>query len=168
LQGCLVALPASNRELLELRTGYGARHPFSPRATAAVLHIDRAQIARRERQALRELKDAAGTHSCGRTSELVGAAAAYIGAGLGGSNARGGVEAVRYESTPSPRRQPSSSMLGRALGADIPPVASDIILVLLLGGLALVVMLVMADAAGQGPRHELWRQRVVNRLRSLR
>jgi hypothetical protein len=62
-----------------------------------------------------------------------------------------------------------ASTLGRILGADTPPVASDVILVLLLSmALGLLVVLVIADAAGQGPRHELWRQRVINRLRSLR
>lgn len=170
-KGCLAALPASNRELLELRTGYGASHPLSQRAAAALLHVDAAQIARRERQAVRELTDAAGTHTCGRTSELVNAAMSYIGTGFGGRHgtAVGGVEGVRYESVPPRPKPPNSSTLGRILGADIPPVASDVILVLLLlGGLGMAVTLAIADAAGQGPRHELWRQRVINRLRSLR
>lgn len=169
-RGCLAALPAGNRELLELRTGYGAAHPLSPRATADFLHVDAARIARQERQAVRELTAAAGTHSCGRTSELVNAAMSYVGTGLGGGHgtARGGIEAVRYESAPPKHRASSSSTLGRVLGADIPPVASDVILVLLLlMALGLVMVLLIADAAGQGPRHEQWRQRVINRVRAL-
>ena len=169
---CLSALPAQQRELLELRTGYANALPLSPRAAAARLNVDAAHIAGRERRAIRELRAAASTHSCSRTSEVVDGVVSFIAASFGDGQARatGGVEAVRYESAPivkSGRTSPST--VGRILGADISPTASDVILVLaLLMALGTIVALVLADAAGQGPRHEQWRQRVANRLRSLR
>jgi hypothetical protein len=43
-----------------------------------------------------------------------------------------------------------------------------ILVLLLLTVAGLTIGLVLADAAGQGPRHEQWRQRVANRIRSLR
>ena len=122
---------------------------------------------------MHELSDAGGTGSCGRTSAIVTSALSFVGAGLGGAaaphRATGGVEAVRYSARAVPPSTAKPSTLGRILGADIPPVASDLLLVLLaLLVVGSVVALVIADAAGQGPRHELWRQRVVNRFRSLR
>ena len=87
----------------------------------------------------------------------------------GQGSATGGVEAVSY-SSPAPKPLGTRrSTIGAILGADIPAVASDLILVLLLLTVAgLTIGLVLADAAGQGPRHEQWRQRVANRIRSLR
>lgn len=173
-QGCLVALPADNRQLLELRTGYGAGAPLTPRATAARLHLDAAQVARLEKEAVHELSDAAATNSCARTGEVVDAAMALIGAGLGGGKTPGALSAefrtVSFDSASRPLLPAASpTLLGRVLGADVPPVASDLVitllLVMLLGGL---VVLVVADAAGQGPRHEEWRRRVLNHLRALR
>jgi hypothetical protein len=171
LGGCLSALPANQRELLELRTGYGAAAPLSPRAAAARLHVNAANMAARERRAVRELRAAAGTHGCGRTSEVVAGVVSFIAATFGDSQARrtGGVEAVRYESAPIKSGQTGTSTVGRILGANISPTASDVILVLaLLMALGTIVALVLADAAGQGPQHEQWRQRVINRFRSLR
>jgi hypothetical protein len=170
-RGCLDALPAGQRELLELRTGYGNSDRLGPRAAAARLHVGAARLARLEARAVRELRDAAGMHGCNQTSEAVNGAMALIGAKFGGEQARaaGGVEAVSYISSPVKPSRGSSSTLGRVLGADISPVASDVILILLLlSALGMAVLLVVADGAGQGPRHEQWRQRVVNRLRSLR
>jgi hypothetical protein len=170
--GCLAALPSSQRELLELRTGYGDKSPLSPRATAAYLHLDPAQVGALETQAVRELHQAATTHSCAQTGELVSGVLAYIAAGFGDgqASATGAVKAVRYESpatsTPAP---PAQSTVGKLLGTDISPTASDVLLVLLvLMGLGAIVAVVLADAAGQGPRHEVWRQRLINRIRSLR
>jgi hypothetical protein len=173
-QGCLVALPADNRQLLELRTGYGDATPLTPRATASRLHLDAAQIARLERQAVRELSDAAATNSCARTGEVVDAAMTLIGAGFGGGKApaapSGEFRTVSFDTASSRLlTAPDPTLVGRVLGADVPPVASDLVvtllLVMLVGGL---VVLVVADAAGQGPRHEEWRRRVLNRLRALR
>jgi hypothetical protein len=168
----LTALPEGQRELLELRTGFRAARPLSPRAAAARLHFAPARFARLEAQAVRELSYAGSTHSCRQTGAIVTSALSFIGAGLGGARhhgATGGVEAVRYSASPIKASTTKSSTLGRILGADIPPVASDLILVLLsLLAAGSVVAFVLADAAGQGPRHEQWRQRVINRFRSLR
>jgi hypothetical protein len=171
-RGCLDALPSSQRNLLELRTGYGAGKPLSPQAAAARLRLGAAQVARLERRALHELTDAANTRDCGQTAAVIDGVMTFIGANLGGigPQATGGVEAVRYESTPAKSGdRASSSIVGGILGANISPTASDVILVLaLLMALGALVALVLADAAGQGPRHEQWRQRMVNRLRALR
>lgn len=172
-QGCLNDLPGTQRELLELRTGLGAPTALSPRAVASRLHLGRARFAHLERQAVRELSDAASTHACGQMSEVVARVASFIGAGFGGGQptATGGVKAVSYSAAPPAKAvgTRSSTMLGRLLGADIPAVASDVILVLLLTiGTGALVLVVMADAAGLGPRHEQWRQRVINRVRWFR
>ncbi len=175
LQGCLVALPADNRQLLELRTGYGDATPLSPRAAAARLHIDAAQVMRSEQQAVRELSDAAATHSCARTGEVVEAAMALIGAGFGADGQAhagpgGEFKTVSFYTSSAPGLTGAGpTLVGRVLGADVPPVASDLVVVLLLVMLTgALVVLVVADAAGQGPRHEQWRRRMVNRLRALR
>jgi hypothetical protein len=171
--GCLTALASTRREVLELRTGYGDESPLSPRATAARLHLDPASVVRLEKQAVRELRAAASTHSCARTAALVAGVMAYvaatIGAGHGGPGATGGVEAVRYESPAATASRPAQSTVGRILGTNISPTASDVLLVLfMLMALGTILSLVIADAAGQGPRHAEWRQRVANRLRALR
>ena len=170
-QGCLSDLPATQRELLELRTGLGGSRALSPRTAASRLHLAPARFTRLERQAVRELSDAASLHACSRMSEGVARVASFIGAGFGNGqgSATGGVEAVSY-SSPAPKPLGTRrSTIGAILGADIPAVASDLILVLLLLTVAgLTIGLVLADAAGQGPRHEQWRQRVANRIRSLR
>jgi hypothetical protein len=171
--GCLTALASTRREVLELRTGYGDESPLSPRATAARLHLDPASVVRLEKQAVRELRAAASTHSCARTAALVAGVMAYvaatIGAGPGGPGATGGVEAVRYESPAATASRPAQSTVGRILGTNISPTASDVLLVLfMLMALGTILSLVIADAAGQGPRHAEWRQRVANRLRALR
>ena len=172
-RGCLSDLPGTQRELLELRTGLGTPRALSPRAVASRLHVGPARFARLERQAVRELSDAASTHACGRMSEVVARVASFIGAGFGGAQptATGGVKAVSYSAAPPAKGvgTRSSTMLGRLLGADIPAVASDLILVLLLTmGAGAIVLAVMADAVGQGPRHEQWRQRVIGRVRWFR
>jgi hypothetical protein len=170
--GCLAALASTQRELLELRTGYGTKSPLSPRATAVRLHLDPAQIGGLEEQAVRELHKAARTHSCAMTGEVVNGVLAFIGTNFGDGQgvAKGAVKAVRYESPattlPAP---PAESTLGTILGTNISATASDVLLALLaLMGLGTIVAVVLADAAGQGPRHEAWRQRVINRIRSLR
>jgi hypothetical protein len=170
-QGCLAALPASNRGLLELRTGYGDARPLSPRATAARLHVDAAELTSREKQAVHELGDAAATHSCARTGEDVEATMALIGAGLGGGHAGriGRTEVASFRASRPAASTPAPTLVGRILGADVPPVASDLIIVLLLGMLlGGTVVLLIADSAGHGPRHEQWRRRVINRVRAMR
>lgn len=169
-RGCLVALPASNRQLLELRTGYGDARPLSPRATAARLHVGAAQFAHLEKQAVHELSDAAATHACARTGEVVEAAMSLIGAGLGGrAGTIGQTEVASFRASRPLASTPGPTLVGRILGTDVPPVASDLIIVLLLGMLlGGTVVLLIADAAGHGPRHEQWRRRVINRLRAMR
>lgn len=170
-QGCLAALPASNRELLELRTGYGDASPLSPRATAARLHVGAAELAGREKQAVHELGDVAATHTCARTGEVVEATMALVGAGLGGGHGGkiGRVEVASFRASRPAASTHAPTLVGRILGADVPPVASDLIIVLLLGMLlGGSVMLLIADSAGHGPRHEQWRRRVVNRVRAMR
>jgi hypothetical protein len=171
-QGCLVVLSASNRQVLELRTGYGDARPLSPRATAALLRLGAPQLARLEKQAVRELSDAAATHSCVRTGEVVEAAMSFIGAGFGGggqAGTTGRMEVASFKTSRPLLPTPGPTLVGRVLGAGVPQVASDLIVVLLLVTLlGATVVLVVADAAGQGPRHEQWRRRVINRLRALR
>jgi hypothetical protein len=169
-RGCLVALPASNRQLLELRTGYGDARPLSPRATAARLHVGASQFAHLEKQAVHELSDAAATHACARTGEVVEAAMSLIGAGLGGrAGTIGQTEVASFRASRPLASTPRPTLVGRILGTDVPPVASDLIIVLLLGMLlGGTVVLLFADAAGKGPRHEEWRRRVVNRVRAMR
>jgi hypothetical protein len=166
-QGCLVALPASNRRLLELRTGYSETGPLTPRAAAARLHLGVGQLAHREKQALHELSAAAATHDCARTSELVETAISAIGAGFAGRPATGRTEVASFKASRPPGSTPASTVVGRVLGVNLPRAANDILLVLLaIFGCA--VVLLVADAAGIGPRHEPWRRRVVNRMRAMR
>jgi hypothetical protein len=182
LQGCLANLPDRERELLQLRTGVGAQRPIGlalplgPQAAAARLHVNGRRIGALERQALGNLRRSAQTHMCGGMGTTVASVLAFIASGFGGEGgtgigARGGVEAVRYNVPPPLQRVKSSepSALGGLLGADIPPLVSDIALILLLllaAGIA--VSLVLADAAGKGPRHEAWRRRIINRTPWLR
>ena len=94
-----------------------------------------------------------------------------IGAGLGGGPAgtSGRTEVASFRASKPLASTPGPTLVGRILGTDVPPVASDLIIVLLLGMLVGgAVMLLIADAAGHGPRHEQWRRRVINRLRSMR
>ncbi|MEA2335694.1 MAG: hypothetical protein QOG40_2184 [Solirubrobacteraceae bacterium] len=170
-QGCLGVLPTAQRELLELRTGLRASRPLGPRAVATRLHLGQARFARLETQAVRELRAAASTHGCSRIGEFVAGVASFIGAGFGGGQlgATGGVKAVSYSApAPKPAGVRSSTIAG-LLGAGISTVASDVLLGLLLlmaGGVAVTVIL--ADAAGLGPRHEQWRRRVLNSIRWMR
>jgi hypothetical protein len=170
--GCLSDLPDTQRELLELRTGLAGSRPLAPRAVASRLRLGSASFARLEKQAVRELTDAANTHGCSQMSEVVARVASFVGAGFGGghaSAARGGVKGVSYNAAPAKPPAARSSTVGAVLGADIPAVASDVILILLaLMAGALAVAAVLADAAGQGPRHAQWRRRVADRIRSLR
>jgi len=183
LRGCLSNLPDRQRELLELRTGVGAERPLGlaqplgPRATAARLHVKPARFAALERQALDGLRRTAQTHMCGGMGATVANVLAFIASGFGGEagtgvGARGGVEAVRYDAPPPLQQvKPSEpSALGGLLGADIPPLVSDVALILLplLLAAAIAVSLVLADAAGKGPRHEAWRRRIINRTPWLR
>lgn len=100
---------------------------------------------------------------------------AFIGAGFGSgggapAGSPGEFKTVSFDTSSGPRLAAAGpTLVGRVLGADVPPVASDLVVVLLLVMLTgAVVVLVVADAAGQGPRHEQWRTRMVNRLRALR
>jgi hypothetical protein len=173
LQGCLSELPEGQRELLELRAGTGSSRPLSPRATAAALHVGVARLARLEAKAVGELRNAARTHACGRLASIVAGVAAYLAAAFGeplgpAGAASGGVEAARYEVPAGlgASRQPGDRGL---LGSDFSPVpggAISLLLLLLIAGLALAALI--ADAAGQGPRHEQWRRRMVGRLSSWR
>jgi hypothetical protein len=169
--GCLSDLPERQRRLLELRTGVGASKPLGPHAAAEQLHVGSARFAQLEKQAIRELRGSARTRGCGGASEVVEGVMAFIGEGFGGahSGASGGVEAVRYNAAPNGRaRLPLPQSTG-LLGAGVSSVASDLILILLLVfGAGLTVGAVVADAAGVGPRHEQWRERVINRIRAPR
>jgi hypothetical protein len=173
LQGCLSVLPPRSRLALRLRTGLGMPSALEPSAAAARLHLGVARFERLERRAMRELRATARTHSCARASTAVAGLLVFIAEfDKGAAGPRGGVEAVRYEAEPSPPRAvlpaPPSSR-DAALGADISPLESGVILalLLLLGG-SLVVGLVVADNAGLGPRHAAWRRRIINRVPWLR
>jgi hypothetical protein len=169
--GCLGNLPDPQRELLELRTGLGVPQPLGPAAAAARMHLGLARFKARERQALHELRGAASTHACTQVAGVAAHMASLIAAALGGAGhggtPTGGVEAARYAADPS-RPAGESSTLGSLLGTNIPPVASDAALVLLLAlGMGLAVLLLMGDAIGLGPRHQHWRQTMAARMRRV-
>jgi DNA-directed RNA polymerase specialized sigma24 family protein len=168
-KGCLGDLPGVQRELLELRTGIGLSRPLSPSAAAARLHLSRRRFRSLEKRAVLGLSEAANSHGCAQTVESGTGSTAFVSTTLSGSQpvATGGVAAARYSKPPP--RSPQQTTVGRILGTGITPLASHLILILLalLVG-ASTVALVLADAAGQGPRHEQWRQRVINRVRAWR
>jgi hypothetical protein len=170
-QGCLPELPETQRELLELRTGLGVTRPLGPRAAAARLDIAFPRFSVLERRAVRELGAAARAHGCRQLGEVVAGVESFIATGFGKGRAipTGGVEAVTYSAAPTKPAGRRSSAFAGLLGNDIPGVAGQLLLVLaLLMGAGLLVGVVLADAAGKGPRHEQWRQRVAQRIRSLR
>jgi hypothetical protein len=101
---------------------------------------------------------------------LVARAASFVAAGFGGQQG-GAVAGVKPVSFAAPARpagtRPSTS--DGLLGTGISDVASGLLIgLLLLGAGGVAVALILADAAGQGPRHEQWRLRVGNRIRRLR
>jgi hypothetical protein len=166
--GCLANLPAAQRELLELRTGLGVSQPLGPGAAAARLHLGLARFEARERQALRELSDAARSHKCSQGGGVLPAVAYSTRLGFGGGRRGGGatVDVAQARYVAPTKAAGHSSVLGSLLGTDIPPLASDVLLVLLLVlGMGAGVLIVMADAIGLGPRHEHWRQSVASRIR---
>jgi hypothetical protein len=169
LQGCLRYLPERPRVALQLRTGLGVPRALGPDAVAARLHVGIARFTRLERRAIRELRSSARTHSCAQVSELLAGVMAFIGVGFGSGEAgpTSGVKAVSFSFKPSRAHStiPNHSSHGGLFGAAIPEAASDVILVLLLlFGAGVAVSVVVADNAGQGPRHWQWRRRVINRL----
>jgi len=169
--GCLSNLPATQRELLELRTGLGVPRPLDPGAAAARMHLDRASFTARERQALRELRGAAALHECSEAGGVLAGVALFSGGGFGSGPLAGpavGVDAARYAASPTGHAG-HRSVLGSLLGTDMPPLASDVLLVLLLAiAVGVGVVIVTADAAGVGPRHRHWRQSVAHRMRQPR
>jgi hypothetical protein len=171
LQGCLGVLPSAQREVLELRVGVGATRPLSPRAAAARMHLGVARVTRLERQAVRELTDAASTHGCGRLSSFAAAVVSYLHATFGGHAGAGGVEAVSYDLSPAaapgslPAAPHDDGLLGSA-SSPVPGGAISLLLLVLFGALALTA--IVADATGRGPRHAEWRHRVRSRLSSWR
>jgi hypothetical protein len=169
LQGCLSELPERPRQALMLRTGIGAPQPLGPRATAARLHLGMMRLARVERQALAELRDAARAHACGQMSEIVAAVVAFLGpsAGQGGLGATGGVEAARYTLSPPSRHEvkPPKFSIKSLLGG-ISPMASDaIVVLLLLLGAAIAAGIVVTCGSGHSPPWRRWRRRVAHGLR---
>ncbi len=134
-----------------------------------------ARFVRLEAQAVRELGGLASTSGCARLPEIVAGVVSYLGASFGtqAGGARAGVEAARYEASANSRGPisvpTSASSSHGLLGTDIPPVAGGVILlVLALLAVALVISAVIADAAGQGPRHRLWRARMIERFNPKR
>jgi hypothetical protein len=167
-RACLSSLPEQQQQLLVLRSGLEQAEPLSPRATAARLHLRSARFARLEAQALRELGDASA-HGCRQTGTEVAKIMAFLGSSFGGPQARGAVEAARYEAGPGLLPPPASSGDTGLLGTKLSPVASDAILALAaLLVLALATIAIVADATGNGPRHAQWRRHVRNRVRDWR
>ena len=152
----------------------GPSRPLDPRAVAARLHLGVARLPALERKAVAQLRETARTHGCARMSQAVARVLAYIGARFAAQEggARGGVKDVRFSASPSTlsagKRDGSSSHVG-LFGAGLPSAASDaiLVLILLLAG-AISVVAVVADGAGQGPRHWQWRRRIINRLPWMR
>jgi hypothetical protein len=169
LQGCLSELPERLRLTLELRTGLGVPHALTPSAAAKQLHVKVGQVSGLEAHALSELRTAA-VGGCGETSTGYGsfAFADFSEAGVAGTGGpMGAVDAARYTLAPSASLThlgSSNSLLGSALGADIPPAASDVILTLLLilAGAAAITWLV-AGEAGRGPSYRRLRRRWTRR-----
>jgi hypothetical protein len=174
LQGCLSQLPEKLRLTLQLRTGLGVPRALAPKALAARLHVKVSQVAGLETQALRELR-AAGAQGCGEADGYGSAGTGYgslafvdFGASGGIGGPMGAVDAARYTLKPSggsfSHLGSGNSLLGSALGADIPPAASDAILTLLLilAG-ALAISLLVATEAGRGPSYRRLRERLSRR-----
>jgi hypothetical protein len=167
LRGCLGALPERSRLALELRTGLAGPQALAPKSAAERLHMGIARFSRLERRAIRELRVTASTHGCAVAPQVLGGLVGFLQAAFGDeAQPAGGVEAVRYTANPSPPVAiPGTSTRGSVLGDDISPAAGDAILALIALLLAAVtVAVVVADSAGQGPRHPQWRQRVIDRL----
>jgi hypothetical protein len=172
LEGCLGNLPDQLRLALELSTGVDAPRALSPAAVAEYLHIRVGEISRLEKQALRRLRLTARTHTCGgATRTLSGLLVPSIfGPGVGkDGSAAGGVEALRYAKALSrersgPRVKQASPGGNHFPGINIPPVADDavLVIVILLAG-SLLIGLVFADGLGLGPRHRQWRSRWMRR-----
>ncbi len=178
LEGCLGDLPNRLRLVLELSTGIGAPHAFSPAAVARLLHVRLAQLARLEKQALRKLRLAAHTHpgcaSAGASAVPTTAlemATGVWGPGTGGMTlASSGVLAAHYS------KSPAGGLLGvgvkpptggsSSLGLSHPPAASSVLLgvILVLAGI-LVIGLLFAEELGLGPHFRQWRARVTRRPR---
>jgi hypothetical protein len=169
LRGCLSELPDRARQALTLRSGVGARQPLGPRATAARLHLGVTRLAKVERQALAELRNAAQAHDCGQMSEIATAVIAFLGPsdGEGGVGASGGVEAARYAFSPPSRHEAKPGKFSiRSLLGGISPMASDaIIVLLLLLAAAIAAGVVVTYGSGHPPPWRRWRRRAAHGLR---
>jgi hypothetical protein len=163
-RACLGTLPEEQQRLLVLRSGLGGRAPLSPRATAARLHIGATRFARLEAQALRELGEAS-THGCRQVSAATTEVVSFLGTSFGTPEARGGVEAVRYESGPGVALPTAGKGDASVLGVKISPVASAGFLAALVAALATIAIIVV-DSTGNGPRHAKWRRRLRRRARA--
>jgi len=146
LEGCLVNLPTRLRRVLELRTGVDATRAFGRAAVARLLHIGIRQVSRLERRALRQLRSAAHTHSCGAANpslSATGVAGSSGPAPVGEGGAIGEVRDVRYV-THTPRQR----LFGRAhssngdalLGIKMPPDGADtwLLVVMIIPGVLLL------------------------------
>jgi len=143
------------------RTARTARWPrraqgAQPARRGGAHAVGSVRFARLERQAVRELSEAASTHGCSQMREVVGSVRRSSVRPSATGRHRHGVawEAVSY-SAPAPSWPHRSSTIGAILGADIPEgrkrrdsrlAAAD--------GAGLGVSVVVAYAAGQGPRNE--------------
>jgi Sigma-70, region 4 len=172
LAGCLGNLPDRLRLVLQLRAGVNVPSPRSPRAVAKYLHISVGEVTQLEKRALRQLRQTARTNICGRATQTASGPLAFSGFGstLGeDGGATGGVKGARYTKLLSRERsrpgvKHSSPSTAPLLWINIPPVASDAMLVILIVlALVLLVSFVLADAAGLGPRHRQWRSRWMRR-----
>jgi hypothetical protein len=176
LSGCLGNLPDRLRLVLQLRTGINVPGALSPPAVAKHLHISVVEVTRLEKRALRQLRQTARTSGCGAARDTASGLVAFGSFGSFGppigevGGATGGVKGARYIKLPSRERprlgtKPSSPGTASLLGLNIPPVASDAtLLILIVLALVLLVSFVFADASGLGPRHEQWRRRWMRRF----
>lgn len=166
-RACLSSLPDEQEQLLVLRAGLGQPEPLSPTATAARLRVGLARFAQLEAQALRELGEAS-THGCAQGASATAKVMTFLAAGFGGPQARGAVEAVRYEAGPDvapPLQTSGASLLGIKLSSGAGHAVLAVLALLLA---ALTTSLIVADAAGAGPRHARWRRHVRERIRAWR
>jgi hypothetical protein len=174
LRGCLASLPERLRLVLELRTGVGVSQALQPGAIASYLHIPLEQLAPLQKSALKRLRTTASTGQCAQPTqsqpELFLASYTQVGdlptPGSGGS---GGVQGATYSKSPGPLSTQASgggSQLGVALARHA---GSAFFWILIAAGSMVLLMFLLADGLGTGPRNRHWRSRwIATPARALR
>ncbi len=169
LRGCLGALPARVRLVLELRSGVSASHALSVAEAADYLNVGARRIAGLERRGLRLLRARAHTQRCETSatavimsapvySSAVPAELAAIANESSGGTAAGGVQG--FNATRSPLGAAGASERQLIEAAARPAADRPIVIALAILAGMLALALVTADSLGLGPRHAPWRGRL--------